>query len=339
MKKFLSIMLALALVLSLGTVAFAAKGDPTEDVGIITLNKMYKATNPETVSPAEIFTFSEVTTVSVDGAAAGITTENALKPTLGNYVAEAGGAGNPNATTLTASITLPEYTSVGVYKYSFTETANDYAGVAYETRTFYLTVSVINDPNTPDEFIRTAALRLGDPSSEEKIDAFENTYSAGSLAVRKEVTGNLGDKSKEFKVTVTFTAPEGETVMSDITYEEDGEPRTIEAGENGWSGETTKTAEIYLKDDETITFKNIPYGVTYNVEEDSYTTDGYNTKYDVKKTGEIEDPAIETIITNDKDMGVDTGVFMDSLPYVLLLVGACAGLVVFFARRRMTHKG
>ena len=39
MKKFLSILLALALVLSLGTVAFATGGEPYNDHKTVTLTK------------------------------------------------------------------------------------------------------------------------------------------------------------------------------------------------------------------------------------------------------------------------------------------------------------
>ena len=337
MKKFLSILLALALVLSLGTVAFAVEGEPGttyEDHDKVTLTKNYKLTNNGPTSPAETFTFTEPVCKDVENAAVGVNESTAPTPTIDNVSFSRGQASNTAQGTVT--ITLPDYTNygVGIYTYTFNEVNNGTAGVSYRSEPITLKVTVIQGENG---LIRVPAIHAetGDGT---KIASFDNTYSAGSLAVKKVVTGNMGDQKKEFDVTVTFKAPEGETVKSDITYTVDDVTETILAGDNGWTGE--KEVKISLHHDETITFTNIPYGVEYTVEESDYeTSDGYTTTY-TNDEGKIEEVKTDATITNYKNVDViDTGVFMDSLPYVLLLVGACAGLVVFFTRRRMTHKG
>lgn len=340
MKKFLSILLALALVLSLGTVAFAAGGEPSttyEDQGTVTLKKIYKLENESTTSPAETFTFSAVTCDAVEGVGNDVTKENAPLPTVSPVQFEEGTA-TTEGKEGTFTITLPEiseYKSVGVYTYSFTENTGTTAGVEYSTQKIELKVYVLNDGNGSYIRVPSIVTKVGD----KKLESIENTYSAGSLAVTKSVTGNLGDKQKDFNVTVTFTKPEGKTVNSTISYTDETDTETILPTE--WSGNTA-TANITLKDGETVTFTNIPYEVTYTVVEEDYTGEGYlAAQYDDNANGTINAAAISTTITNDKNVEgvIDTGVFMDSLPYVLLLVGACAGLVVFFARRRMTHKG
>ena len=334
MKKFLSILLALALVLSLGTVAFATGGEISTDKDnpTVTLTKNYKLENPDTESPAETFAFENVKCVSVTDAAEGVTTETAPELTVGD-IEFSRGAATVDGYKGTLTINLPVFPSVGIYTYTFNEVDRGTAGVDYRSETITLKVTVLQGE---DGLIRVPAI-YAEGADQTKVDSFTNTYSAGSLAVTKKVTGNLGDKQKDFNVTVTFTVPEGETVNSEISYT-DGESKTI--APTNWSSNTA-TAVIALKDGETVTFTNIPYGVTYTVKEADYSGDDYDTQYDKNENGTIEAAATSTTITNDKNVEgvIDTGVFMDSLPYVLLLVGACAGLVVFFARRRMTHKG
>lgn len=137
-----------------------------------------------------------------------------------------------------------------------------------------------------------------------KINEIENQYYAGSLSVTKAVEGNAADKDKRFEVTVVFTKPEGSIINSDITYSavtaETGttaEKITI-VGQttdgNKWvrlSGSTsgdstqalTNTVKFWIKSGETVTFNNIPYGVTYTVtESDPNGTGGANNSYQNK---------------------------------------------------------
>lgn len=339
MKKFLSILLALALVLSLGTVAFATGGESGTtyiDHETVTLTKNYKLTNNGTTSPEDTFTFTTPVCTDVEDVAQNVDKGDAPIPTIAGVEFSEGAAGNPDLGTKTITIDLPdvnEYPSVGVYTYTFNENTGTTAGVEYSTQEIELKVYILNDENGSRIRVPSIVTKVGD----KKLESIENTYSAGSLAVTKSVTGNLGDKDKYFNVTVTFEAPEGQTVMGDITrVNADGLESTIEGN---W--DDTKEVSITLKHEDTVTFKNIPYGVTYTVKEADYSGDDYDTRYDKNANGTIEAAATSTTITNEKNVDevINTGVFMDSLPYVLLLVGACAGLVVFFARRRMTHKG
>lgn len=144
----------------------------------------------------------------------------------------------------------------------------------------------------------------------------------------------MGDKDKEFKVTVTFTAPTGKTVREAITYVEDGNTKSIAA--DAWE-DGKVSAVIELKHDATITFTNIPYDVTYTVAEDDYISEGYEVTYS-NKEGTINAATTSTNITNDKGGTVDMGVALDSLPYVLMLAAACAGMFVFVSKKRTAHE-
>ena len=44
------------------------------------------------------------------------------------------------------------------------------------------------------------------------------------------------------------------------------------------------------------------------------------------------------VVTNKKTTEVDTGITMDSMPYILLLAVACMGLIVFISKKRMMRE-
>lgn len=336
MKKILSLALALVLVLSMSTVAFAAEGEETTyaDMSTVTLTKEYKLTNAGTTSPAETFAFSALTCTNVTDAADSVTADSAPVPTIASVSYTAGEAGGENAKK-NITITLPTYTSVGIYTYTFTETDGGTAGVTYRSDAITLVVTVIEQNGK----VRVAAVHTeGEGNS--KSGEFNNEYSAGSLSVKKTVTGIMGDQEKEFTVKVTFTAPEGDSVREAITYVDGKKTKTIDAGK-GWTG--SKEVEITLKHDETVTFTNIPYGVTYNVVENDYTTEdegGYDAaSYNFDDNNKKIDTASENVtITNNKDGKIDTGINMDSMPYILLLAVACMGLFVFISKKRMMRE-
>lgn len=330
MKKILSLALALVLVLSMSTVAFATEGEETTytDMSTVTLTKEYKLTNPGTTSPAETFTFSTLTCTNVTDAANGVNISTAPVPTIANVSYTAGEAGGESAKK-NITINLPTYTSVGIYTYTFSETDGGTAGVTYRSEPITLVVTVIEQNGK----VRVAAVHT-EGEGGTKSGEFNNVYSAGSLSVKKTVTGIMGDQQKEFTVKVTFNAPEGDTVREAITYVDGTETKTI-AG--GWTD--SKEVKITLKHNETVTFNNIPYGVTYDVVEDDYTAEdngGYDTpSYNFDDSNKKIDSASENVtITNNKDGVVDTGINMDSMPYILMLAVVFMGLFVFFSKKR-----
>lgn len=337
MKKIAAIIFSAAMVLNMGAAAMATGGDTTPsytDMKTVTITKNYEAANTGTTSPAETFGFS-IERTSVKDAAAGVNAENMPLPTIGSVSYGSGEAGSTTKSK-DITITLPEYSSVGVYTYMIKETPGLTAGVTYRTSDIKLVVTVLQDTN---DYIRVAAVHTEDENGDKASSFDDNEYSAGSLAVEKTVTGNMGDRDKEFAVTVTFKVPEGKTVNEAISYVEDGQNKTIPA--SAWSNGVA-TATINLKHEETVTFNNIPYGVTYTVVEDDYTTEangGYDqAQYafdDDSKT--INTSSEKVVITNNKNDGdIDTGINLDSMPYIMILclVAVCA--VVMFARKRFS---
>lgn len=324
MKKILSIMFAIILALSMGTVALAEEEKKYEDMPAVTITKDYELTNPGTISPAETFTFSELKNISVTDAAEGVTIENMPTPTISSISYDLGDAGSDNKSR-TAAITLPDdYSSVGVYTYTFKEIPGGTAGVTYYDKEIKLVVTVLQGEN---DKLRVAAVHTETEGG--KTDKFPNVYSAGSLAITKVVTGNMGDQSKYFNVTVTLNG-EKEKIYADsyaVTGGSfSGNPGSIKMG---------VPTKFQMKHDDTITIENLPYGVTYTVVEDDYTTERYEAQIDFKDKNKTIDTASDTvIITNNKNQDVDTGILLDNVPYVLLLACVFGGMSVFFAKRR-----
>ena len=336
MKKLIALLLAMTMVLGMGATVMAADGTTEhQDVSSITITKTYKAPNGGQ-SPAETFGFSALSCESVTDAAEDVTKDNAPIPTIGEVTyAEGDATADGTGTgTKTATITLPTYTSVGIYTYKFNEAipTTKTAGVTYNEEDLYLVVTVIEQNGK----VRVAAVHCeggttaGTYGQPPKTDKFENKYESGTLAITKEVTGNLGDQSKYFDVTVTFTAASGEAINSTITYTGGQYEQAVTVENN--------TATIHVKHGDTVTFANVPEGVTYTVVETDYTgADKYDeaayTFSDNTKTIAAGD-ADTCTITNNKEQTIDTGINMDSLPYFVIIGIVAVVAVVFFMKRR-----
>lgn len=346
LKKLFAGILAVAMMATMAAPAFAAKASSVttttgetkeiEDVSTVTLSKDYKLANNDesNVSPAETITFT-VENKSVKKAAKGITTENMPTVTVADLDLAVGAAGGQKQTT---TITLPDYTSVGVYTYEITENNGNKAGVTYRAEPITLVVTVVNG-DTAGEFVRIPALHIGGVDAA-KGDTIENTYSAGTLNIKKEVKGTMGDKSKNFKFTLKLETTDNksypETYEMAVTATGDAEltnPTIIKLGE-----ETT----VYLHNDSTIRIANLPYGVKYTITEDNYTGEGDDNGYTTKvngnegltTTGTVDASAEEVEFVNSKGGVVDTGVILDNAPYIALMMVVVAGAAVMIIKKR-----
>lgn len=178
-------------------------------------------------------------------------------------------------------------------------------------------------------------------TSESKFNFTEDTISAdttfyakyvpasANLTVTKTVTGKLGDTNKAFTFTITKDGKPVNNITEDNIEVSDGAQWL-----NDGNGKFT------LKDGATITFKNLPSG-EYKVIEDSYTY--YETSYVVdSKTPENGQEARVTIGTDAKTLAFtnhctlfpDTGVLLDTLPYIVILAVVAGGVALLMLRKR-----
>ena len=236
-------------------------------------------------------------------------------------------------------INLPSYKAVGIYTYTVEETDLKYAGFT-QASNLELKVTVIQNVETGNLEIAGIAIRQDDV----KTDDIENIYKSGRVKVTKIVDGNMGDRTKEFPIIITLNAPEGKTVASTVTYKVNDGDATAVTFTDGKA-----EVKVDLKHEDFVEIFNLPEGVTYTVVEDeekiNHVDDSLDEPTDVdayKVDGEFEEEAVEIAvaeraeyeITNTKDIVPDTGVALESLPYVLMMAVTLAGFVALKLRKR-----
>ena len=153
---------------------------------------------------------------------------------------------------------------------------------------------------------------------------------SANLTISKTVTGKLGDTNKAF----TFTITKADDTAANITNT-NIEISEADRAKVEWKG----NGQFTLKDGASITFKNLPSG-EYKVIEDSYTH--YETSYVVdSKTPENGQEARVTIGTDAKTLAFtnhctlfpDTGVLLDTLPYIVILAVVAGGVALLMLRK------
>lgn len=320
-KKLLAGVLTCTMVFAMGMTAFAADGN----VGA-GMKKSYKLVNDGTVSPAETFKFT-ATCTGVSNTADGVTKDNAPKLTIGDAVYAAGAATVDGTETILTIEPDKDFPSVGIYTYQVNETEGNTAGVTYDAKERTLVVTVTQGD---DGLKETYALHDGEALENNKTDRVENTYSAGNLTVTKEVAGNLGDTAKKFDFTVKFTKPADKNVKSTITaIEANGDKVEITPE---WNEEGTYTYTFKLSNEESATFKNIPYGVTYKVSENKAD---YTSTIKGNDEGTVNAAEAKVTFTNTKTGSVDTGINLTTLPYMLTIAAIFViAAIAFVAKRR-----
>lgn len=173
-----------------------------------------------------------------------------------------------------------------------------------------------------------------------------NSYTSNraDLTVTKTVTGNMADLDEVFTFQMSIASAE-EINPEKITYKKG-------TAEEGKLSDLTDN-KFTLKNGESIVFSGIPKEAIVTVTETG--AEDYKTTVKVSdtptaeavalaaetgsgdtKTGSVTISATAQTIafTNTKEIPVNTGVILDTLPYVLMLIAVGGGVVAFFLRKR-----
>lgn len=173
------------------------------------------------------------------------------------------------------------------------------------------------------------------------------------VTITKQVTGLLGDTNKEFAFSATVTNG-GDDITSQIDAVDE-------------NGSKVVLSSFKLKHNQKITLKDVPVGATvtvteiapgahYKVTATGYTgeQDGSNNvsfTYIAVKSADAVETASETgaetamavvtavdaddiVVTNHCTLKPDTGVLLDTLPYIVILAVVAGGVALLMLRKR-----
>lgn len=358
MKRLLSIMLALMLVLSMAATAFATETGTEQTkagetkVDTIAVSKTYN----DPVGYGAKFYFTA--TPKVDG-----TTSLAGVPTVTIPAIEF--VADTTTTTRTKTSTLVfENLKEGTYVYIVTEndTFDPTTGIAPDPSTYdrmimslaeyEMTVSVVKNAEGKYVVDNIIAYQTkdaqGNPMAKgDKADvlAFENTYvkQAGvkgeALTITKRVE-KVSNFDQEFTFTLQYTYPAGGNPFPVATSHSGNGDVTVNDGANGG------IATFKLKHNQDVVFKGLPIGTTVTVIETG--SPSFNPKGQVVLNGTTTDIAAAgygnnftsgqqvlpegknvVTVTNTGNYTPPMGVILNVLPYVLM-VAIAGGMIVLF---------
>ena len=334
-KKLTAMAMTGAMVMSMGMTAFAADGIESIDV------KKTVTTDGNTYAPNTTFTFTiaegEADTVSgktvYAGVAGGLTMSEGIEFTADSNADTAAEYIKSGAITVDAT----KFTTPGIYHYVVSETEGTYEGITYDKTSYDLYVYVENVGGEIKVAGVTASIPEGEGNPEKATEiAFTNDYgktnnTVHSVLITKEVTGNQGDKTKEFSFSLSVDGDEGELYKVVYTNQMDEEIVTYLT-----SG--AEAASYTLKNDESLQIYGLSAGDTYTVTEADYSGDGYTTTVNEEetntKTGTTAEGNVTVAFENNKNVTTPTGIAMTFAPYALMVVFAGVFAVMFLRKKR-----
>lgn len=163
---------------------------------------------------------------------------------------------------------------------------------------------------------------------------FTNRYAknTASVYITKKITGNIADLEQEFEFSISVEDESGNAVTNYTLWRSESE---LDSNET-----------FILGNDETVEVKGLPIGAKVTVTETDpgeYTAtaklneakvENKNNSFEFTISEPTENERIELVVTNEKEIPVNTGVILDTLPYVLMLIAVGGGVVAFFLRKR-----
>lgn len=231
-------------------------------------------------------------------------------------------------------------------KINVPSTTTDKNGVTYQLKGWYLeneegkAYDTSRDPKHLKDYWEHT------PIESELKDGTVNFYAeyvpvSADLTISKTVTGMLGDQHKAFTFQivdkdnkpVALSADNIVTSTEGLTEEDKTKVGLVGDGTDG---------KFTLVSGASITLKNLPSG-EYKVIED--TVVGYDTSWKLGESGELHEKSVEATVavqgtaqtiafTNHATLKPDTGVLLDTLPYIVILAVVVGGGILLMLRKR-----
>ncbi|MFV0399864.1 MAG: hypothetical protein ACK5LX_04495 [Oscillospiraceae bacterium] len=210
------------------------------------------------------------------------------------------------------------------------------------------------------------AFQTADGTAKAANPVFVNHYSADSdLTITNTVTGTYADLTRQFTYKLTLNAAGGVTTTDTYSAQITRKNGTVEAAFTvGYSA----NADIKLADGDVVVISGLPVGTTYALQQvgestykpavnvtinaaapvnEAVSTDGASLTIGAAGDGAV---TLTTPISIGKktniaawanvypDPPTPTGILIDTLPYLLLVLAGVGGLVAFIVvKRRRSH--
>lgn len=187
------------------------------------------------------------------------------------------------------------------------------------------------------------------PNEAELADGTVHFYAVykpktSNLTISKTVTGMLGDTSAKTSFSFVLYVKSDANVTA-VTYTTSKDSRKQSISNLTYSATSDKDGyssySFALSHGSSITFNNLPAG-TYFVVEDDYSGNKYKTSYVLDDSDSVEkrDAEVEMqgnartlSFTNKRDLLPDTGVLLDTLPYIVILAVVAGGVALLMLRK------
>lgn len=365
-KKIGTLLLTGTMVMSMGTTIFAADGlnqEGTKDnQATVSVRKNLEfAEGISTPDSSFDFTASKIESLTQDAPTATI---NSIQYTNRD---ERGQLNNGKyVLSKTSEITFGQFPHAGVYQYKVKETAGKMQGMTYDTNEYTLKVYVANADNNG---LYIKMITASEEGKNEKPDnlLFTNTYrrrggegagdNVDSLVIRKDIKGELADKTKGFEFELTFTEAAATTLDTQTPLTGKLTGKTGEKEINFTYGQAQT---FTLSDGDELRFQNIPAGTRYKVTELG-KADGYKPSVKViengvesyERTGNDADSICSAIdgetnligedvnkvtFTNTNDATPVTGIIAKNAPMIIVVALGVLGMLGYALIKRKIEK-
>lgn len=231
-------------------------------------------------------------------------------------------------------------------KINVPSTTTDKNGVIYQLKGWY-PENTVGDPYDENrkQDLKGSWGEGYEPSKAELADGTVNFYAhyepvSADLTISKTVTGMLGDQHKAFTFqivdsngnAVALTESNIQKSVDNLTEDDKAKVGLIGNGTDG---------KFTLVSGASITLKNLPSG-EYKVIED--TVAGYEPSWKLGESGELHEKSAEATVTvqgaaqtiaftNHATLKPDTGVLLDTLPYIVILAVVAGGVALLMLRK------
>lgn len=262
---------------------------------------------------------------------------------------------------------------VGAYTYTISETDPQIPGIKQVRSSLTMIVTVINKTGELNQGYGYIVALKDNGTKVPANEAFKNSYGDSnlqSLELSKTIHGSLGNLQDTFTFNVKFSAANGVDASKYKGVSVTNGTEHIEGLSNIVNDgllELGKTYTVTLGHDNSITFGNLPEGVTYEISENITTLNAEN-KYvngeytvsvsDTKGTSRVNETAKTLVAVNEanthfgikgaittgtnpvafhntKEGSPDMGVVLDNAPYIAMLaIVAIGGVALMLNKRR-----